>query len=189
MGLGRNLSKVASVRTCFTQLPAMLVDWCGVAQVTIDMLPDVALLEIFCFYLDNEDKDEGIYRKRVDVWLTLVHVCQKWRNTIFGSPCRLNLRLRCTESTPVRVNMDIWPLLPIVVDVCIGGFFDDLDELEWDTWDTDHIIAALEHNDRICAIEFFEFLSSQSGKVLPAMHQPFPALTRLDLDFVGETSV
>jgi hypothetical protein len=150
------------------------------------MLPDDVLLEIFYFYLDDEDEDEDDGTKnRVDMWHTLVHVCRKWRNVVFGSPRRLNLRLRSTESTPVRAALDIWPPFPIVLEVYICGFFDLLVESEWDTWDTDNIIAALEHNDRICEIEFDEFPRSQSGKVLPAMHQPFPALTRLNLDFVG----
>jgi hypothetical protein len=50
MGLGRNLSKEVWVRTSFAQQPALTVDRCDVARVTIDMLPNVALLEIFHFY-------------------------------------------------------------------------------------------------------------------------------------------
>ena len=52
-----------------------------VARVTIDMLPDVALLEIFDFYEDEI---------RIEAWHTLVQVCRKWRNLVFGSPRRLN---------------------------------------------------------------------------------------------------
>ena len=93
------------------------------------MLPDVALLEIFDFYLDGE---------WMEAWHTLVHVCQKWRNVVFGSPRRLNLELSCTGRTPVRETIDAWPRLPISV---------------WghghNKWGMDNIIAALEHNDRI----------------------------------------
>jgi hypothetical protein len=46
-------------------------------------------------------------------------------------------------------------------------------------WDVDNIIAALEHNDRICELDLFDIPSSQLEKVLAAMQQPFPALTRL----------
>ena len=62
------------------------------------MLPDVALLEIFDFYGDEE---------HTEAWRTLVHVCQKWRNVVFGSPRRLDLRLYCTARTPVRETLDL----------------------------------------------------------------------------------
>ena len=179
--LGRNLSKEANVRICLVQLPSPLVDWCDVAQVIIDMLPDVAILEIFYFYYLG---DEHKTKKGIERWHTLAHVCRKWRNVVFASPHRLNLRLRTTECTRVKETLDIWPLLPIVVDVNIGGPFYE----ESDDWDEDNIIVALEHNDHIHEINFSGFSSSQSKEVLLAMHRPFPALTRLDLDF-SETPV
>jgi len=51
----------------------------------------------------------------LDAWHTLVHVCQRWRYTVFASPRYLNLRLHCTNKTPVREMLDIWPEFPIVV--------------------------------------------------------------------------
>ena len=148
------------------------------------MLPDVALLEIFLFYLDDKYHENECFKNGIEVWHTLVHVCRTWRNIVFGSPRRLNLRLCTMERTPARATLDIWPLLPIVVDV--GGVWEEWEES--DDWG-DNIIAALEHNDRICEILFFQFPTSQSEKVLPEMQQPFPALTSLDLDFIGETPV
>jgi hypothetical protein len=170
-----NVSKDANVRICFVKLSAPLVDACDVARVTIDMLPDVALLEIFHFYLG------GVHDEPIEVWQMLVHVCRKWRNVVFESPRRLNLRLCITARTTVRATMDIWPLLPIVLYIYTGEMRDESDD-----WDEDNIIAALEHNDRICEIRFFEFPASQSKKVLTAMQQPFPELTHLYIDFVGE---
>ena len=134
------------------------------------MLPDVALLEIFHFYMDGS--------ARTEEWHTLVHVCRKWRNVVFGSPRRLNLRLRCTEGTPVRKTIDAWPLLPILIQ---GSG-------NW-TWGMDNIIAALEHNDRIRILKLFDVTSSQMEKVLAAMQQPFPALQYLTLISLNETSV
>jgi hypothetical protein len=123
------------------------------------MLPEVALLEIFHFYVDEEE------------WYTLVHVCRKWRNVVFGSPRRLNLRLFCTDTTPVREMLDIWPCLPIEV-------WDGRDE----ALDMDNIFAALEHNDRICDLELTYYNPSLGlEKVLPVMQQPFPKLTSLRL--------
>jgi hypothetical protein len=131
------------------------------------MLPDVALLEIFDFY---------VHEQYIDSWYTLVHVCRKWRDIVFGSPRRLNLRLHCGARTPVRETLYIWPVLPIVISV--NGCR---------MWDTDHIIAALEHNDRICQLELFEFSSLQLQKVLAVTQQPFPALTHLQLWLRDET--
>jgi hypothetical protein len=36
------------------------VDWCDVARVTIDVLPDLALIEIFDFYAKKNRKGRGI---------------------------------------------------------------------------------------------------------------------------------
>ena len=72
----------------------------------VDTLPNLILLEIFDLYL---------FEQMGERWHTMVHVCQKWRNVVFGSPHRLDLRLICTARTPVRKTLDVWPLLPIVV--------------------------------------------------------------------------
>ena len=163
MGLGRNLLKEADVRASFSQEPTLLLDWRDVARVTIDTLPDVALLKIFDF---NDSEDE----EQIEAWHTLVHVCRKWRNIVFGSPRRLNQRLYCKARTPVRKTLDVWPLLPIVVRR--DGH---------EKWCVDPVIAALEHNDRICQLDLHDVPSPQLEIVWAAMHQPFPALTRLQL--------
>jgi hypothetical protein len=151
------------------------VDWCNIARVTIDRLPDLALLETFHFYVDEERIK---YEEQIDAWQTLVHVCRKWRIVVFGSPHRLGLRLRCSASTPVREMLDVWPLLPIVI-------IDKEDE----KWGVDDIIAALEHNDRICELKLWLVPSSRMDKVLEAMQQPFPELTTLCLQpKLGETT-
>src|SRR6266478_1906019 len=137
------------------------VNWCYVARMTIDILPDNALLEIFDFYLDGA---------RIEAWITLVHVCRNWRSVVFGSPSRLNLRLYCTAKTRVGETLDVWPALPIV----ISG--DDNEE-----GGVDNIIAALERNDRVCGVELLHVHIPQLEKVLAAMQKRFPALTYLDL--------
>ncbi len=137
--------------------------------MTIEILPDLALLEIFDFYL--------IGAASIEAWHTLVHVCRKWRDIVFRSPHRLNLRLSCQGRTPVRELLDIWPLLPIVV---WGN--------DQEKYGSDNIIAALEHNDRICGINLSMGATSQQLKnVLPAMQEPFPALTSLLLGSKDET--
>ena len=142
------------------------------------MLPDVALLEIFDFYGDDAYDMQKRYYERIEVWHTLVHVCRKWRNIVFGSPRRLDLRLHCTSKTPVRKTLDVWPLLPIIIW-----------ELGDESWDTDNIVAALDHNDRIRELHFEDIRSSQLEKVLAAMQRPFPALMHLRLQNSDDTSL
>ena len=115
--------------------------------------------------------------KKIEVWRTLVHVCRKWRNIVFGSPRRLELRLYCTAGTPVMKTLGVWPLLPIVI-------WGDGHEI----WGVDNIIAALRHNDRVCRIDLWRVPSSQWETVLAAMQKSFPSLTRLQLEFNDETT-
>jgi hypothetical protein len=149
--------------------PTIAADCCGVALVTVHHLPDIALLDIFRFYHDGSDVDE---------WHTLVHVCQRWRDLVFESPHRLNLRLLCNRRRPVMALPDIWSALPIVIEddyrgTCLG------------TWDEelDNIIAALEHPDRVRSIELTDFPSSIWEELAEseALQVPFPELTHLVL--------
>ena len=102
--------------------------------MTIDTLSDDDLLYVFDFYLAEA--------LEVEAWHTLVHVCRRWRTLVFASPRRLNLRIACTNKTPVREKLDIWPPLPIVM---LGSCFSHTC--------LDNIIDALKHHDRVCQIE------------------------------------
>ena len=161
---------------CFQQ--SSTVDWCDVAGVTIETLPDLALLEIFDFYVyaDYWDHEEELL-----AWITLVHVCRKWRSVVFGSPLRLNLRLHCVARTPVRKTLDVWPPLPI----SIGSDGHESCGL-------DNIVGLLEHNDRICELDLSQgrdISNWQLEEVFAAMQHPFPLLTLLDLrSKEGETA-
>ena len=132
------------------------------------MLPDVPLLEIFDFYVTHA---------WIEAWRTLVRVCQRWRNLVYGSPRRLKLRLYCGHKTPARKLLDIWPAIPFIIVV-----YDLKNSC------VDDICAALEHNNRIHEIDLNAIPSSQSGKVLAAIHRPFPLLERLQLVFENETA-
>jgi F-box-like len=102
--------------------------------VTIETLPDDVLLAIFTSYLGQPDE--------MDVWRTLVHVCQRWRFLVFASPGHLNLRLVCTIKTRAREMLGVWPPFPIV----ITDYSDSISGM-------DNIIAALEQRDRVCKIK------------------------------------
>lgn len=147
--------------------PAATADLCDI--VTIDVLPNNVLLDVFERYVHRDRWGKA--------WQTLVHVCQRWRRLVFGQPRRLDLRLVCVANTPVRKTLTAWPDLPIVIRI---WFMDP-------TSDMDNVIAALEHNDRVCEVDLRGVQSSQVTKVLSAMQNPFPALTDLTLQWYGGT--
>ncbi|KAI0288907.1 hypothetical protein BC826DRAFT_651102 [Russula brevipes] len=134
-------------------------------QLTIDILPDEVLLEIFDIYMDYDN---------VHRWPTLVHVCRRWRSVVFASTRRLNLRLRCTYKTPVGKTLDVWPALPIVIEDNRGR----LSRVKG----ASNIIAALGHPDRVCRIHLNTIPNSVFKRFAAAMKDPFPALTDLWLN-------
>ena len=135
------------------------------------MLPDDVLLEIFDFLVE----EEVVRPFRVNIeayieeWQTLVHVCRRWRSLVFKSPRRLNLRLFCSNRTPARDTLDVWPALPLVIK-CIGRA-----EI------VDNVIAVLERSDRVCHICLTIFERSYVGELSAAMQVPFPELIVLVL--------
>src|SRR6266446_1564319 len=109
-------------------------------------------------------------KKDTEAWQRLVHVCRRWRNVVFGSPRRLNLRLVCTPKTPARDTLDIWPALPLL----IWGYM-------YLSSGADDIIVALGQTNRVCQVSLEGLEDRQLDKVLAAMQVPFPQLTRLRL--------
>ena len=134
------------------------------------MLPDDVLLSIFDFCADERE----ITKEEIEAWQSLVHVCRRWRTLVFGSPRRLNLRLVCTENTPVRNTLGVWPPLPLVVQSSLSEGVGD-------------IVAILEHRDRVDRIYFSQADRSALETVLAAMLEPFPELTDLRMLSRDET--
>ena len=136
------------------------------------MLPDDVLLDIFDFVVE----EEAVLPLKVtfEWWQTLVHVCRRWRSVVFGSPRRLNLRLVCSDKTPARDTLDVWPALPLYIE-CM-----DMAE------SVDNIIAVLEHTDRVRRIDLV-FKGLDLDKLSAAMQVPFPELTYLELSSKGKT--
>jgi hypothetical protein len=128
--------------------------------VTVETLPDDVLLVIFTFYL--------LPFGGIDVWRTLVHVCQRWRYLVFASPVHLDLRLECTIKPRAREMLGVWPAFPIVIT-------DESDTVSG----VDNIIAALERRDRVCQIGLDGIPSRKMDTFVPAMLGPFPALEEI----------
>ena len=136
------------------------------------MLPDDVLLGIFDFYMEMNLSDQG--KGAIEVWQVLIHVCRRWRNLVFGSPGRLNLRLLCTPQTRVKDTLGVWPAFPILVEgnVALSS-------------GTNDVIAALGQRNRVCQIILSDHAGRQLEKILVAMKAPFPELTDLRLASYG----
>lgn len=137
--------------------------------VSIDVLPDDALLEIFAFFLVGELPFPSNQTER---WRTPVHVCGRWRRVIFASPCRLDLQIHCTARTRVKEMLHIWPVLPIKIWN---------PDATWEGEGSNNIIAALQHNDRVCQIELDNLSSLVLERIAAVSQEPFPAPTHLRL--------
>ena len=157
---------------------------CDVGQVTqIDLLPDDVLLDIFDFCVDQDGFRRFIYTQikgQIEAWQSLVHVCRRWRNIVFGSPLRLNLALVCTDRTPARDTLDVWPPLPLVIQS--HGYGTDGDFLKENV---DNIIAVLERSDRVCQISLKGVPNSHLEDLFAAVQEPFPELRHLWLGSYG----
>ena len=99
--------------------------------VSIHMLDDDSLLHVFYLYrpfLSGEDQDDNVRllggngtETRGRWWCTLVHVCQRWRNIIFGSASYLGVSLVCTYGTPVADMLAHSPPLPLIIHYATEG--------------------------------------------------------------------
>ena len=137
-------------------------------RVTINKLPDEVLLEIFelcmVYPLSRPSRKE-------DAWHTLVHVCRRWRHVVFGSPCRLDLRLLCVNSRLTK-TLDMWPELPIVIHVD--------DEKFCRPPGVGDVISMLKRHDRVCQISI-DSAPNSLLKEVATMSASFPALVELKL--------
>ena len=142
-------------------------------EVSIGALPNDVLLEIFYFYLDPPQCHHPSFivgDTSLDAWHTLVHVCQRWRYTVFASPRYLNLQLHCTNKTPAKDMLDIWPEFPIVVSYHSSPNSRPRGVL--------NVISALQCNRRVCEINLLGPPKSLL-KRFTALKVAFTALTSL----------
>jgi hypothetical protein len=145
-----------------------IVDRCDVGQVAIDTLPDDALLHVFNFYVaQNVVEHYSTVAREVETWHTLVRVCRRWRTLVFASPRRLNLRIACTDETPVREKLDVWPRLPIVVSGYCGSVVS-----------LDNIKAALEHHECIESSSTYSTLGIGNCRSICRIGGPIPSVDR-----------
>ena len=150
-----------------------VIDSCGAVpagkdwrQVTVEVLPDNILLEIFDFYrLDAEDRA----RRRPWKWNRLAHVCQRWRHVIYTSPLRLSLQILCKSGKTIERVPRAWPTLPLVVGFKGSPRSKSLPK---------NVVIALRHADRVCEIDL-GVTTPISQSITDVMKAAFPALEHI----------
>ena len=146
--------------------------------IIIDPLPDDIFLEIFDLCLRDLTEYSVLSMRK---WVTLVHVCKRWRRIIFASPRRLDLYITCIYRSPAKRNLVYWPLsFPLVIDYRRRATSHGPS-----SGDDDNIVATLTYADRIHRINIYAG-SSLVRKVVTVMQKSFPMLTRLELTWVRE---
>ena len=156
----------------------LLLTW-WVGHAAINILPDDILLLIFRFdraiYLDGLGDVDQLGHVPSWSWHRLVHVCQRWRSVVLGSPNFLGLRLDCGPTTRAEL-MGVWPPLPIVIRT--GKLWPMPKDYDFD--------AAVVHHNRICEIYLCYLTRLQFQRLVSAMQVQFPALVHLMLGFVED---
>ena len=178
---GRGSSTCTLVVIAARNVTDFIATGCSYRQATtISVLPDNVLLDIFWLYKKERNEENPAYP--VWKWHRLVHVCRRWRQVVFASPRRLDLRIRCTSGTPVREYLGIWPVLPIFIDYHF--LFNRSGSNE------DHIVAALdsEYLHRICGV-WLAVTGSELERITRVMQEPFPVLTSLTITSRGGDAV
>jgi hypothetical protein len=145
-------------------------------MISIDILPDDVLLEIFDFYVNENLEDRFLQTTDGGMANTCARMSastQRWRRVVFGSPRRLKLRLVCSPETPARDTLDVWPPLPIYIGSNAVGD----DETEEGAGD---ISAVLERSDRVVRVHLFFLNYLELENTLAEMQVPlaFQELTQ-----------
>ena len=148
---------------------------------SIHILDDDSLLNVFNFYrpflLGEDEHDDARLTGgkarwvRGRWWYKLAHVCQRWRNVIFGSSSYLALSLVCTNGTPVADMLAHSPPLPLVIDYS--------DEYrDFTTEDEEGAILALKQRDRVRRVRLFVRTMSLRDLIV-AIDEEYPILEYL----------
>jgi len=153
---------------------------------TIQSLPNEVLLYVFSFHRllsGTNNRPPGVAWR----WHTLTHVCQRWRDLIFGSLRHLGAYLVIPRNSP-KTPLDSWPALPLSIwyDSGTGRISE---EQKADT------VAAFKHPDRIREIHLpttmaFFFRTLICNKSFPELeHLTLPGFPgcpfTLPVEFLG----
>jgi hypothetical protein len=149
-------------------------------HITIEMVPDDILLEMFDFYRLNAVQ---VARGRPWKWQCLVHVCRRWRYIVSNSPRCLDLRIIFKSTAPMKSILDLWPRLPIVIR------YNGTEKSKPKA--LDNIAVALHDPDRVCEIDI-GVTCAMLQLLVDLIQQPFPALECIRItsnDMIGSPHI
>lgn len=136
----------------------------------MDALNSNVLLALFDHYRLGDEDGWNLQLR----WCKLSHVCQKWRNLIHQSSCRLDVHVPLTSCTfPLDIPTHL-PPLPIVVDYR-GSYVAGTDA---------DIFHAIQQYDRIRRVAL-KAPSPTIDKLIVPMNEPLPIL---ELSFYSSTT-
>jgi hypothetical protein len=141
-------------------------------QITIEILHDDILLEVFDFYRLHAER---VARGGPWKWQCLAHVCRRWRDILSNSPRRLDLRIIFKTGAHMKSILDSWPALPIVIR------YHGPPSQKSKTEGVNNVIEALHYPDRICEVDFVA-PSSILGHLTCLLEKPFTALERIRIE-------
>ena len=147
--------------------------------MTIDILPDEVLLEIFNLYRQSFGNQRGFERawNNKNGWFKLAHVCHNWRSIVLSSPSRLRLRLYfAPNSSTAAATLEYLSHLPIIVDYS---------KAPWDATIVSNWTSALSHPDRVCSIAIRGSPDNYTHQISEALDVPFPALENVLFQNMG----
>jgi hypothetical protein len=136
-------------------------------HITIEMIPDDVLLEIFDFYRLNAIQ---VARGRPWKWQCLVHVCRRWRYIVSNSPRRLDLRIIFKSMAPMKSILDLWPRVPIAIRYTRSQ--------KPKPKVLNNLAVALRDSNRVCEIEL-GVTCSMLGLLVDSMQESFPILEHI----------
>jgi len=145
----------------------------GTGRVSFDMLPNDVLVDILDFYRIGSIHFPW-------AWVSLVHVCRRWRQVIFGSLRRLDLRFLCRPRTRVRELLAFLPLtMPIMICNCCSSPTPQSSTSSCE--DGGQVITAIEQRDRVQWIHLQDISSFLLEKLVKVTQETFPMLKTLHL--------
>jgi len=153
----------------FDLVSVTVTDRYRVGCSAIHALSDDVLIYIFNLYRQDLEFYAPNRSWSWHQWHVLAHVCQQWRHIIFAWPNYLDVRIDCGSRTAAVKALDVWPALPITIEV--GCNYQD----------RDGIIGVLEHRDRIIGIDLSGLTGPQLKTCATLMQEPFSILQTLSL--------
>ncbi|KAI0258961.1 hypothetical protein BC834DRAFT_974661 [Gloeopeniophorella convolvens] len=153
-------------------------------RLTIDHVPDIALLDIFDFYQEMTNLCHFGWP-----WHNIAQVCRRWRELVFSTPKRLQMHIYLTHRSSIPQILHHLPPLPLTIDCRAPHEFDeDIERIPWSTERLGNVALALEQADRIQDVRLLGS-DAELRALLAQMIQPARQLETLDIEVLSPSQI